>query len=266
VRSTRPSKRRDRPARPIPLDPLVSSGEARLWYVSDDLPGIRRAPSARGFRNRLEDGTAVRDLATLRRVRQLAVPPAWTDVWSCARADGHIQTTGRDRKGRKQYRYHTRWRSVRNETKYSRLRAFGEALPRIRKQVKAQLDLPGLSRDKILATIVQLPGGHADPRGTRSTAAATTARTGSRHCGPVTSGRGRAPPVRLPGKGGKRHEIDITGARLARIVRRCRDIPGHELLPYVDEAGARQAVGSADVNASLDTLTGHKFTAKDLRT
>jgi DNA topoisomerase I len=266
VKPPPPLRRRDGPASPIPLDPLSSSAEAWLRYVSDEMPGIRRQPSSRGFRYGMEDGTPVRDLATRRRARQLAVPPAWTDVWICARADGHIQATGRDSKGRKQYRYHPRWRAVRDATKYSRLRAFGLALPRIRTQVEEHLALPGLSRDKILATIVQLLEttcirvGNAQYARKNGSYGLTTLRT--RH----VRIEGAHLRFAFRGKGGKRHEIDVTDARLARIVRRCRDIPGHELFQYMDETGTRQSVGSADVNAYLQALTGHEFTAKDFRT
>jgi len=264
VRSARQTSRRR--IRLAPTDPVEAASAAQLRYVSDDRPGLRRVRHGRGFRYLGPEGAPVRDLAPLRRIRALAIPPAWTEVWICPLAHGHIQAVGRDARGRKQYRYHPRWRDVRDQTKYARLIEFGRALARIRERVELDLARPGLPREKVLATVVRLlettlirVGNEEYARQNRSYGL-TTLR--SKH---VTV---EGPRLRFEfrGKGGKRHDVDITDRRLARVVRRCQELPGHELFQYLDDEGQRQAIDSADVNAYLRDIGGQDFTAKDFRT
>jgi len=202
----------------------------------------------------------------LARIRKLAIPPAWTDVWICPSPAGHLQATGRDARGRKQYRYHPRWRVVRDETKYDRVIAFGEALPRIRARAEQDLGRPGLPREKVLATVVQLlaktlirVGNDEYARANRSFGL-TTLR--DRH----VDVNGSHVRFEFRGKSGRSHAVGIRSRRLAAIVRRCRDLPGYELFQYVDDEGGRQVVDSADVNAYLREAAGDEFTAKDFRT
>jgi DNA topoisomerase-1 len=249
-----------------PTTPVASAQVAGLRYVSDDQPGIRRQRHGRGFRYRSAEGHPIRDPEALRRFKALAIPPAWTDVWICPRPDGHIQATGRDAKGRKQYRYHPRWRVVRDATKYDRLIAFGEALPRLRARVKQDMARPDLAREKVLATVVRLLettliriGNPAYARNNHSFGL-TTMR--DRH----VKISGATLQFQFRGKGGKYHTVSLHNRRLARIVKRCQDIPGYELFQYLDETGQRQTIDSADVNAYLRDITGQDFTAKDMRT
>jgi DNA topoisomerase-1 len=234
--------------------------------VTDVRRGIRRIRSGRGFRYVDARGRPVRDPRTLRRIRSLAVPPAWTDVWICPDPNGHIQATGRDARGRKQYRYHPRWRTTRDETKFGRMIFFAEALPRIRARVARDLAQHGLSRERVLAAVVRLLERTLARVGNQEYAHAnhsyglTTLRT--RHVG-VTGARIR---FRFRGKAGVPFTTELTDARLARIVKRCRDLPGQELFQYVGETGRPHAVGSADVNAYLREIAGDDFTAKDFRT
>ncbi len=249
-------------------DPLVAARTAGLRYVSDADPGLRRREKGKGFVYTDASGRLVRDETTLARIRRLAVPPAWTDVWICPSPDGHIQATGRDARGRKQYRYHTRWRSVRDETKYDRMIAFAKLLPGIRRRVDADLSRPGLPREKVLATIVKLleatlirVGNDEYARQNRSYGLTTLK---DRHVG-FTSG-GRKAVFRFRGKSGKQHEIELDDPRLARIVKRCRDIPGQELFQYLDDEGENRTIGSGDVNEYLREIAGDELTAKDFRT
>jgi DNA topoisomerase-1 len=237
-----------------------------LRYVTDDRPGIRRLRSGKRFRYRNADGRPVKDAETLRRIHTLAIPPAWTDVWICPLPNGHLQATGRDDRGRKQYRYHPRWRQVRDETKYDRMIAFGLALPRLRARVEADLAQSGLPRSKVLATVVRLlettlirVGNEEYARSNHSFGLTTL------HDQHVTIA-GETVHFAFRGKSGVRHRIDVRDRRLARVVRRCRDVPGQELFQYVDEEGKRHAVDSADVNEYLREVAGEAFTAKDFRT
>ena len=239
---------------------------AGLRHVTDEAPGIRRLRSGKGFRYVGPGGKPVRDRETLARIRGLVLPPAWTDVWICPDPEGHLQATGRDARGRKQYRYHPRWREVRDEAKYERTIAFAEALPALRARVARDLRRPGLPREKVLATVVRLlettlarVGNEEDARQNRSDGL-TTLR--DRHA-EVKGARIR---LRFRGKAGKAHEVDVEDPRVARIVRRSRDIPGQDLFQYLDEDGVARPVGSADVNAYLREATGQDFTAKDFRT
>jgi DNA topoisomerase-1 len=239
---------------------------AGLRFVRDDRPGIRRVRRGERFRYVGPDGTVVRDEETLGRMRALAIPPAWRDVWICPQPNGHLQATGRDDRGRKQYRYHPRWRAVRDETKYDRVVAFGLSLPRLRARVEEDLARPGLPREKVLATVVRLLEttlirvGNEEYARANGSFGLTTLR--SRH----VEVNGSTVQLAFRGKSGVRHRIDVRDARLARIVRRCRDLPGQLLFQYVDEAGETRGVDSADVNDYLRDAAGEEFTAKDFRT
>jgi DNA topoisomerase-1 len=199
-------------------------------------------------------------------IRRLAIPPAWTDVWICSSRNGHLQATGRDARGRKQYRYHPRWRAQRDEAKYDRMLAFGKALPRIRRRVARDLHRPGLPRERVLAAVVRLlertgvrVGNEEYARDNRSFGLTTLrdrhARVGSKRI-----------RFRFRAKGGKAGEVEVSDARLARIVGRCQDLPGQELFAYLDEAGEVRSVGSGDVNDYVREISGQDFTAKDFRT
>lgn len=237
-----------------------------LVYVTDETPGITRVSRGAGFRFRRPDGRYVTDEAELRRIRSLAIPPAWTNVWICPRANGHLQATGRDARGRKQHRYHPRWTAVRDEAKYSRMLSFAEALPALRRRTEADLALRGLPRRKVLAAVVQLLEktliriGNDEYKRQNGSYGLTTIQ--DRHADIA----GGAIRFRFRGKSGKVHDVAITDPRLARIVKRCQDLPGSELFQYVDEHGRVRDVTSSDVNAYLRSAMGHAFTAKDFRT
>ncbi|HEX5714566.1 MAG TPA: DNA topoisomerase IB [Thermoanaerobaculia bacterium] len=248
------------------VDPEESAKAAGLRYVSDDMPGIRRRKRGKGFAFLDAKGNKVSDARTLERIRKLAIPPAWTDVWICPAANGHLQATGRDARGRKQYRYHAEWRSVRDETKFGRMIAFGEALPKIRERVEGDLSLRGLQREKVVATVVSLLESTLIRVGNREYArhngsfGLTTLRDGH------VDIEGSTLRFEFRGKSGKDHSVEIQDRRVARIVRQCRDLPGQTLFQYLDEAGERQKITSEDVNAWLKETTGEDFTAKDFRT
>ena len=244
----------------------VLARTAGLRYVTDAAPGIRRVRGGAGFAYRNAAGGRVRDPATLARIRSLAIPPAWRDVWICPSPTGHLQATGRDARGRKQHRYHPRWRELSGETKFHRMIAFGRALPRIRRRVAADLSRRALSREKVLATIVRLLERTLIRVGNREYArdngsfGLTTMRV--RH----VDVNGAAVRFAFRGKRGIEHCVDVHDRRLARIVRQCRELPGHELFQWIDEHGARSPVASSDVNAYLRELSGEDFTSKDFRT
>jgi len=246
-------------------DPRVSARAAGLTYSSDERPGIRRIGRGKSFRYVLPNGKPVKR-TDLVRIRSLVIPPAWTAVWICPDPRGHVQATGRDARGRKQYRYHPRWREVRDQDKYGRLSEFGRALPAIRRRVGRDLARPGLPRAKVLAAVVKLlettfirVGNDEYARQNRSYGL-TTMRDG--HV------RVNGSKVRFffRGKSGIQHQLELDDRRLARIVKQCRDLPGQELFQYIDERGAVVDVGSSDVNAYLKELTGTDFTSKDFRT
>src|SRR4051812_14680459 len=246
--------------------PAESARAAGLGYVSDASAGIERRRAGSTFRYVRRDGSAVRDAQTLARIRSLAVPPAWRSVWICAAADGHLQATGRDARGRKQYRYHPRWREMRDEAKFGRLIAFGEALPRIRRRVARDLARPALPREKVLAVLVRLleatfvrVGNEEYARENASFGLTTLRERQVRVEGARLS-------FRFRGKSGVPHALALTDRRLARIVRRMQDLPGEELFRYVDEAGESRAIESADVNAYLRAAAGGGVTSKDFRT
>ncbi len=250
----------------LALEPERSARAAGLRYFRDDRPGIARRARGGAFRYFSPSGTPVRDKATLARIRALAIPPAWTDVWICPREDGHLQATGRDARGRKQYRYHARWREVRDESKYGKMAAFAAALPRIRRRVRRDLALPGLPREKVLATVVRLLEttfmrvGNEEYARQNDSYGLTTLRTRQ------VEVRGQRLRFRFRGKAGVRHCIELRAPRLVNIVRRMQDLPGQELFRYVDAAGETHAIESADVNAYLKAVAGEEFTSKDFRT
>ena len=234
--------------------------------MRDDGPGIRRKMSALGFRYYRSDGRLIRQQAELKRFASLAIPPAWTDVWICPDPRGHLQATGRDARGRKQYRYHPAWRETRDETKYERMPAFAAALPKIRARTAADLARPGLPREKVLAAVVQLlektlmrVGNEEYAKANKSFGLTTLRDSHVTIRGPVLK-------FKFRGKSGIRHSVRVTNRRLARIVKGCRDLPGQELFQYVDSEGHRCNLGSGDVNDYLRDICGQDFTAKDFRT
>jgi DNA topoisomerase-1 len=239
---------------------------ANLRHVSDDRPGITRRRSGRGFSYLAMDGSVVRDKANLQRIRALAIPPAWAKVWICPIPNGHMQATGRDARGRKQYRYHTRWNEVRDATKYDRMMEFGSALPAIRARLDEDLARQAIPKEKVLATIISL-------------LEATVIRVGNEeyarenHSYGLTTMQNRHIEIdgsqmrfRFRGKSGKVHDISVSDRRLARMVQRCRDLPGQDLFQYLDDTGEPQPIDSADVNEYLRCIAEHDFTAKDYRT
>lgn len=239
---------------------------AGLRYVSDEGPGIRRRRNGRGWTYIDAEGKTIRAASERKRINALAIPPAWTDVWISPSARGHIQASGRDARGRKQYRYHALWREVRDEAKFDRMIAFGEALPLIRTRVDEHLRKRTLSREKVLATVIRLLEttcirvGNEEYARTNGTFGLTTLR--DRH----VSISGSEVRFRFKGKTGKTVETSVRDRRLARIVRECQDIPGYELFQYFDEDGQRRDVKSEDVNDFLREVAGESFTAKDFRT
>jgi DNA topoisomerase-1 len=246
-------------------DAQGSARAAGLRYTHDDTPGIRRIKRGRSVRYQDARGKPVK-LKDLNRIRSLVIPPAWTDVWICPDPRGHLQATGRDARGRKQYRYHPKWREVRDESKYGRLIDFGRALPVIRRRTEKDLRRTGLPREKVLAAVVKLLEktfirvGNEEYARDNHSFGLTTMR--DRHV------RFSGSTVRFifRGKSGVEHELELDDRRLAKIVKQCRDLPGQELFQYRDERGAVANVGSADVNAYLKDVTGEDFTSKDFRT
>ncbi|HVX10690.1 MAG TPA: hypothetical protein VHC22_05880 [Pirellulales bacterium] len=237
-----------------------------MRYVDDRGPGIQRRKSGATFRYLAPTGRQVRDRKTLARIRSLAIPPAWECVWICPVAQGHLQATGRDARGRKQYRYHPRWREVRDETKFSHTIDFARSLPRIRRRVRRDLALRGMPREKVLATIVRLLEttliriGNDEYARQNGSFGLTTIR--NRH----VRVRGTTLHFGFRGKSGVEREVHVDDARLARIVRRCQDLPGQDLFVYVGDDGKVHDVGSGDVNEYLRAISGRDFTAKDFRT
>jgi DNA topoisomerase-1 len=245
---------------------IDAAHSAGLHYVTEHSPGYQRMKRGRGFRYLTADGQRVTDKRELARIKALAIPPAWTEVWICASAHGHIQAFGRDARRRKQYRYHARWREVRDETKFGQLLEFGATLPQIRKRVDADMAKPGLPREKVLATVVRLLeltmariGNPEYARANRSFGI-TTLR--DRHV-QVT---GHTLRFRFIGKSGKPHDLKITDRRVAKVVRACQDIPGYEVFKYLDDEEQVRDVDSADVNDYLREISGADFTAKLFRT
>jgi DNA topoisomerase-1 len=256
----------DLPPSEAVVDPKEAAEHAGLVYVSDETPGIRRHRAGKGFRYANPEGTRVADPATLKRIKSLVIPPAWTDVWICPHANGHIQAIGRDAKGRKQYRYHARFREVRESTKFHRLLGFAESLPAIRKKVNNHLGLRGLPREKVLATVVRLLEstlirvGNDEYAKENKSYGLTTLK--NRH----VEVAGTVLRFNFKGKGGKTWRLGIRDRRIAKVIRACQDLPGQELFQYVDESGETRDVTSSDVNAYLREISGEDITAKDFRT
>lgn len=247
-------------------DPKQAAECADLRYVADARAGIRRKRVGKGFTYLRPDGARLAEPSALRRIRSLVIPPAWTDVWICPFADGHIQATGRDARGRKQYRYHPRFREFRDSTKYERMVEFAEVLPRIRSEARRHMGLPGLRREKVLATVVHLLEttlirvGNDDYARQNGSYGLTTLK--NRHA----SVNGSEVRFRFTGKGAKEWSLSVRDRRIAKIIRACQELPGQELLQYLDEEGKPQDVTSGDVNGYLREITGRDITAKDFRT
>ena len=247
-------------------DSLEAAEDAGLRYVSDDQPGCSRKRKGEDFEYFDTKGKPIRDEQRLLRIKRLAIPPAWSDVWICPSPNGHIQATGRDARGRKQYRYHERWREIRDENKYDRLVNFGKALPKIRRRLKKDLALSSLPREKVLATIVQLlerslirVGNEEYARENKSFGLTTLQ---DRH----VDVKGSKLRFRFRGKSGRLHEVDVTDRRIARIISKLQDLPGQSLFQYLDDEGSVHEISSQDVNEYLREVTGEDFTAKDFRT
>jgi DNA topoisomerase-1 len=247
-------------------DPVETAKEAGLVYVTDAMPGIQRKRAGKHFSYLGMDGKPIHNPKELERISKIGIPPAWKQVWISPKPKGHIQATGRDAKGRKQYRYHPHWREVRDETKYEHMIAFGEALPAIRARVQHDLSLPGLPHEKVLATIVRLLDttlirvGNEEYARENESYGLTTLR--EEH----VDVSGATVHFHFRGKSGKEHDIDIRDRQLAKIVKRMHDLPGDELFQYADEQGNLRSVDSSDVNAYLREISGQDFTAKDFRT
>jgi DNA topoisomerase-1 len=247
-------------------DPREAARNAGLRYSSDAQPGLSRRRAGRGFAYLDSDGAPVRDPEVKARIKALAIPPAWTDVWICRWPNGHIQATGRDARGRKQSRYHARWHEARHESKFDRMVSFAGALPAIRERTDADLARPGLPREKVLAAVVRLLEmtlirvGNDEYARLNNSFGLTTLR--NRHA----RIEGRRVRFRFRGKGGQQHEVGLRDRRLATVIRRCQELPGQELFQYVDEEGTVRDVASDDVNDYLREIAGADFSAKDFRT
>lgn len=247
-------------------DPRSAAHAAQLRYVNDAMPGIHRSRAGKAFRYIDPTGARVRDVQVLKRIKALAIPPAWTEVWICSVENGHIQAIGRDRRKRKQYRYHAQWREMRDEQKYGQLLAFGHTLPAIRKHVERDLARPGLPRKKVLATLVRLLEstliriGNEEYARENKSFGLTTLR--DRHV-EITGATIR---FQFRGKSGIEHSVDVKDRKVARILRSAADLPGEELFQYIDTSGERRSIESADVNQYLRQITGQEFSAKDFRT
>jgi DNA topoisomerase-1 len=251
---------------PVVEAAIASARAAGLRYTSDRKPGIRRTRHGKTFRYHGPDRRRITSVEELRRIGALVIPPAWEDVWICPDPLGHLQATGRDARGRKQYRYHPKWRVVRDETKYDRMTGFAQALPRIRQRADRDTRRGRLTREKVLAAVVQLLEktlirvGNDEYAKQNNSFGLTTLRDAH------VKVKGTRVEFAFRGKSGVQHAIDFDDRRLARIVKACRDIPGYDLFQYYDEEGERQAVGSADVNAYLKEISGEDYTSKDFRT
>lgn len=237
-----------------------------LHYVDDSQPGLRRKVLRGHFAYFDTQGQRIKDPAEIKRINALVIPPAYTDVWICADPRGHLQATGRDARGRKQYRYHSRWREIRDEDKYSRMIAFGKILPKVRRQLEVHLAAPGLDRNKVMAAVISLLDstlirvGNSQYARDNKSYGLTTLR--NRH----VEVKGSNIAFQFRGKSGVEHQVTIKDRRLAGIVKRCMELPGQNLFQYLDEHGERHSVSSHDVNDYLQQLTGSDFTAKDYRT
>jgi DNA topoisomerase-1 len=259
--------------RPVPADERPDTGTALcpslpddLHYVDDRSPGISRRVLRGKFAYFMPTGERIRDATEISRINKLAIPPAYTDVWICLDPQGHMQATGRDARGRKQYRYHPRWREIRDSNKYERILAFGAALPKLRARLEQHLALRGMPREKVMALVVQLLESTlirvGNPRYARENRSYGLTTLRSRH----VAVHGAAIRFQFRGKSGVEHQVTLKNQRLARIMRCCMELPGQHLFQYLDDAGARHPVSSSDVNQFIQQLTGGDFTAKDYRT
>ena len=248
------------------LDPIESAKVAHLRYVSDTSAGIARKQAGKGWKYFLPDGKRLTEKADLERIASLVIPPAWTNVWISPADNSHIQAIGYDARGRKQYRYHEKYREIRNQTKFSRVADFARILPRIRKRLEEDLASPGLSREKVLATVVRLLGttyiriGNEEYAKQNKSFGLTTMK--NRHVQVV----GDTIRFHFRGKSGQEHEVELHDHRLARIIRNCHDLPGCELFQWVDRDGSRHCIDSGDVNDYIRAVAGQTFSAKDFRT
>ena len=247
-------------------NPAAAANDAGLYYVNNNRVGYRRKANGNGFEYLDTEAKRIRDRQRLLRIKRLAIPPAWTDVWICPSPNGHIQATGRDARGRKQYRYHDRWREVRDENKFGRLAEFAKTLPKIRRRVARDITLADLPREKVLATVVRLLeqtfiriGNEEYARENKSFGLTTIK---NRH---VTV-KGPHLRFRFRGKSGRQHEVDMTDRRIAKIVSKCQDLPGQDLFQYVSDKDEVRSITSQDVNDYLREITNENFTAKDFRT
>ncbi|NJL21218.1 MAG: DNA topoisomerase IB [Leptolyngbyaceae cyanobacterium SM1_3_5] len=248
--------------------PVAAANAVGLRYVSDDSPGITRKRSRKddSFVYTNPNGQRVRDRQTLERIQALGIPPAWEQVWICPIENGHLQATGRDAKGRKQYRYHALWRQIRDQTKFTKMIAFSEVLPKLRQRIDHDLSLPGLPKEKVLATVLRLMEmtrirvGNEEYAKTNNSFGLTTMQDDH------VDISGSTVRFQFRGKSGVEHDIEVRDRRLANIIKRCRDIAGQELFQYIDDNGNRQSIDSGDVNEYLQEVTGQDFTAKDFRT
>lgn len=264
--ATRYVRRMITPNTPLEAEAMAAAEEAGLRYVTDSAPGISREAKGEDVHYLDAHGHAVKDTPTLARIKSLVIPPAWTGVWICARANGHLQATGRDARGRKQYRYHPDWRKTRDGDKFTRTINFGRALPRIRRRVARDLKRNGLGREKVLAAMVRLLEttliriGNEEYLKQNNSVGLSTMR--NKH---VTI-KGGVMHFQFRGKSGKHHEIDLDDPRLARTVRKIQELPGQDLFQYLDADGNRQKITSTDVNDYLHEIGGDEFSAKDFRT
>jgi DNA topoisomerase I len=250
----------------VAADSAEAAEEAGLRYVNDERPGYSRRMKGKDFEYLDTEGKRIRDEQRLLRIKRLAIPPARKDVWICPSPNGHIQAAGRDARGRKQYRYHERWREVRDENKFGRLAQFAKALPNIRRRIAQDLKLPGLPREKVLATIVRLLertfiriGNEEYARENKSFGLTTLK---NRHV-EIKGGQVR---FRFRGKSGRQHEVNVTDRRVAKVIAKCQDLPGQDLFQYLEDGGEARDVTSQDVNEYLRQITSEDFTAKDFRT
>jgi DNA topoisomerase-1 len=247
-------------------DPIEIDLPADLHYVDDSQPGLRRKILRGKFAYFTADGERITDADEIKRINALVIPPAYKDVWICADPRGHLQATGRDARGRKQYRYHPRWREVRDKDKYERMIEFGKMLPKVRRQLETHLAAPGLDRNKVMAAVVSLLDstlirvGNTQYARDNKSFGLTTMR--NRH----VEVKGNSIAFEFRGKSGIEHKVTVKDRRLANIVKRCMELPGQNLFQYLDDDGVRHGVSSHDVNAYLHQITGSDFTAKDYRT
>ena len=260
------AKKRNGNGANLVAEAMNAAQEAGLNYVSDDQPGYARKGNGEGFDYFDVEGKPIRDEERLLRLKRLAIPPAWTEIWICSAPNGHIQATGRDARRRKQYLYHQRWREVRDENKYDRMINFGKALPKIRRRVARDLKLPGLPQNKVLATVVQLLertfiriGNEEYARENKSFGLTTMK---DRH----VEVKGAKLRFRFRGKSRREHEVDVADRHIAKIVSKLQDLPGQDLFQYVDDDGQVRNISSQDVNEYLREITGEDFSAKDFRT